>query len=136
MFQKTSELLLLIRWWSLMTFPRLLERGRSQYGYKNISAARTNEANSQCALLRVFSRAAFFPITLKSMSRMVPYVPATIINHWGSVLSHRGGVTCNSLVKVKMKPLSLQGASNSPTAILCNMSNYNKISAGKHLFQE
>lgn len=52
---------------------------------------------------------------------MVPFVAVTHNDHMGTVLSHRKrreGGTCNYLVKVKMKQLSVQGALNNTSAIL------------------
>ncbi len=49
---------------------------------------------------------------------MLPSVAVTHIDHWGSVLSHRKGGTCNNLVKVKVKQLSVRDAFDSFSAML------------------
>lgn len=91
---------------------------RSHYGYKKISDALTYEANSQIALCSMRPQAVFssFPHHVKHwrISSMVPFVAGTRNDHMGAVLSHRkgGGGTCNHLVKVKMKQLSVQDALN------------------------
>lgn len=100
---------------------------RSHYGYKKISDALTYEANSLIALCSMRPKAVVYSFSHHvqhwCISSMVPFVAVTHNDHMGAVLSHRKrreGGTCNYLVKVKMKQLSVQGALNNTSAISIN----------------
>lgn len=100
---------------------------------RKISEALTHEANSQFALFSVSPRETqsccfIFPPHYKTGASSASVLWSHLLllltlTTWGQYchIERGGGGACNYLVKVKMKQLSVQGALNNPSAMLCQI---------------